>query len=81
MSHSVVLLELLYSGKFSHGAKFADRSASVKIKIAASAISIAPHVWAPQKLKPRKFIWKPSEAIPRNFSPAKISRYMLYTAS
>ena len=55
-------------------AVFADRSASVKIKtvkIAASLhISIVLCVRAP-----RKFLWKPSDAIPQNFAPVKISRY------
>ena len=57
---------------------FADGSASAKIKnakIAASAIFIATCVWAPRKLKPQKFLLEPSVAIPRNFAPAKISRY------
>ena len=35
-------------------------------------------VWAPWKLKPRKFLLEPSEAIPHNFALMKISRYTVY---
>ena len=34
-------------------------------------------VRVPRKLKPQKFVLVPSEAIPRNFAPAKIFRYTI----
>ena len=50
---------------------FVDRSASAKIQIAASAISIALCIRAPRKCL------EPSEAILQNFAPSKIARCLV----
>ena len=58
---------------------FVDRSVSAKI--AATAISIVPRLSVcagAAKIKTRKFLQIPSEAIPRNFAPTKISRYTVW---
>ena len=59
------------AGNFQNFAIFSDRSASAKrtAKIAASAISIAPRL--PVRARAAKIS---SDAIARNFAPAKISR-------
>ena len=65
-------------------AVFADRSAATKIRTTNFSSACFMDYWwvwsrqsASAKLRTTKFLLKGWEAIPRNFAPAKISRYTI----